>query len=400
MGQRHQLFIIAKIAGRYRGLAALHKQFGFGLRAVARCCRLLEIFQAPENQIPIQQELLGATTRDEAFWNQEFDDSQSNYAQRVAPFPFISAALLLGGSFDPDRGLVARVHSISFNMPFDYGGNDDGITIIDITEQAHPRYCFVFFNEIYQNSYSENSDESDPGAELCTPLSASSYLKVYGEQPTELLEKINEWRLIDVGALEDAWPHGGWEKLGDGDQDVHASGQVKTQSDQLTNNDHLPDTPQGKFDDVRFLPFPNLPQICKTSRAQPESGIADFETSDSSHTSEKCCSGEVYTVSIGRFRDFPRKLARCNLASRLSAEFESLALQTSRTAKPRSLTFSLSIDWHSVRAGAARRYKSLPVFPIYSLVSDYCTSTGSGQIGITKRFQLFEPRCRRTSQCT
>ena len=125
MGQRHQLFIIAKIAGRYRGLAALHKQWNYGSQAVAPCSRLLEVFQEPENRIPIQQELLGARTRDEAFWNQKLDSSQSNYAQRVASFPFISTALILGASFDPDRGLHSRVHPLEFNMPFDGVGNDD-----------------------------------------------------------------------------------------------------------------------------------------------------------------------------------------------------------------------------------------------------------------------------------
>ena len=249
MGQRHQLFIIAKILGRYRGLAALHKQFGWGYQAVARCSRLLEVFQAPENRIPIQQELLRARTHDEAFWNQKSDDSQSNYAQRVAPFPFISTALILGASFDTDRGQHNRVHPLEFNTPFDAVDNNDGVTIIDVTEQVHPRYCFVFFNSIEQ-AYSDDSDsgksnESDSGPHLHTPLSASSYLKVYRERPTDLLRKMNQWPLIDVGALHDAWPHGNWGKLSDGDVDVQASRPVEAQSDQLTNTDNPADIPQG-----------------------------------------------------------------------------------------------------------------------------------------------------------
>lgn len=254
MGQRHQLFIIAKILGRYRGLAALHKQNGWGYQAVARCSRLLEVFQAPENRIPIQQELLRARTHDEAFWNQKSEGSQSNYAQRVAPFPFISTALILGASFDPDRGQYNRVHPLEFNTPFDGIDNNDGVTIIDVTEQARPRYCFVFFNSI-EREYSDDSDsgnssESDSGPNLYTPLSASSYLKVYRERPTELLRKMNEWPLIDVGALRDAWPHGNWRKPSDGDEDVQASRRVEAQSDQLTNTDNPADIPQGMSDPI------------------------------------------------------------------------------------------------------------------------------------------------------
>ena len=167
----------------------------------------------------------------------------------VAPFPFISTALILGASFDPDRGLHSRVHPLEFNMPFDGGDNNDGVTIIDITEQAHPRYCFVFFNntgrEYSDDSVSGNSSESASGPHLRTPLSATSYLKVYRERPTELLRKMNEWPLIDVGALTNAWPHGDWRKLSDGDEDVQSSWRVEAHSDQLTNTDSPPDIPQG-----------------------------------------------------------------------------------------------------------------------------------------------------------
>lgn len=245
MGQRHQLFIIARILGRYRGLAALHHQWSYGSGAVARCSRLLEVFQAPENRIPIQQELLGARSRDEAFWNQKFDYAQDDYARRVAPFPFISTALILGGSFDPDKGKHSRVHPLDFNTPFDEGDNNDGVTIIDITEQAHPRYCFVFFNDI-ERDYEDDND----WAKLRTPLSASSYLEVYRESPTELLQKMNTWPLVDVGALDNAWPGGGWSKLSDGDEDVQASRRVEARSDQLTNIEQLPDIFQGKSNHV------------------------------------------------------------------------------------------------------------------------------------------------------
>ena len=163
MGQRHQLFVIVIIAGRPRPLAALHNQFLWGPGAVARCLRLLQVFQAPENRIPIQQELLAARSRPEALWNQEltYDYRGSDCANITAPFPFIFTATTLGGSFDPIHGRHDRVHPLQFNTPFDGGDNNDGITIIDVTEQAHPRYCFVLLE----------------GRNCNKPLSASGYLK-------------------------------------------------------------------------------------------------------------------------------------------------------------------------------------------------------------------------------
>lgn len=174
MGQRHQLYVIAKIAGRYRGLAALHNQWLYGSSAVARCRRLLQVFQAAENRIPIQQELLAARSRPEAFWNRKltYDYRRSDCAGIVAPFPFISTALTFGGSFDPLNGIHDRVLPLQFNTPFDGGDNNDGVTIIDVTQQAHPRYCFVFFEG------HDYMDAGEPRVEMYTPLSARDYLKV------------------------------------------------------------------------------------------------------------------------------------------------------------------------------------------------------------------------------
>lgn len=46
MGQRHQLFAVAKIASRYRVLAAIHHQWLYGEAAVARALQILKLFQA------------------------------------------------------------------------------------------------------------------------------------------------------------------------------------------------------------------------------------------------------------------------------------------------------------------------------------------------------------------
>src|SRR5271156_1559806 len=63
MGQRHQLFVIAKIANRYRGLAVFHHQWLYGARALKQCLALLAIFSAPANRLAILQELAAARLR-------------------------------------------------------------------------------------------------------------------------------------------------------------------------------------------------------------------------------------------------------------------------------------------------------------------------------------------------
>ena len=45
MGQRHQLFVIAKVKGRYRTLCAIHHQWLYGHTALRRCLGTLKIFQ-------------------------------------------------------------------------------------------------------------------------------------------------------------------------------------------------------------------------------------------------------------------------------------------------------------------------------------------------------------------
>lgn len=69
-------------------------------------------------------------------------------AERVAPFPFISTALTLGGASGRKKGLNDRVHPERFNLSFDGGKNDNGVMIVDIAKEARPTYCFTTLKEI------------------------------------------------------------------------------------------------------------------------------------------------------------------------------------------------------------------------------------------------------------
>ena len=186
MGQRHQLFVIAKVRNRYRGLAAVHNQWLYGGGALQRCYRLLNILQAKENRVPIAQELRGAREQPDAFWS-----GNDNFQ----PFPFVATCLTVGSSFDPDVGYQARVHPLAFNTSLDEVDNNDGVTVVDISDADHLGYCFAFL-------------------ERRQPLKASAYLSQYVKaedtetllQYDQVVKQLESLELISAEALQSAWP--------------------------------------------------------------------------------------------------------------------------------------------------------------------------------------------------
>lgn len=127
MGQRHQLFVIANINGRYRTLCAIHHQWLYGQTALKRCLATLKIFADPANKVPLEQELIAARLHDEAFWTAttatraEYDKKNSH-----VPFPFIATCLVTGASFDAEEGYYHGVLMEPFDMAYDEGDNNNG----------------------------------------------------------------------------------------------------------------------------------------------------------------------------------------------------------------------------------------------------------------------------------
>lgn len=123
MGQRHQLFVIARINGRYRQLCAIHHQWLYGHTALRRCRDTLSIFANATNRLPIQQELIAASKKDDDFWLVS-DDYQKN---AHVPFPFIMTCLVMGSSFNID-GYHHRVLVEPFYMAYNEGDNNNGMS--------------------------------------------------------------------------------------------------------------------------------------------------------------------------------------------------------------------------------------------------------------------------------
>lgn len=144
MGQRHQLFVIGRIGGYYRGLAAVHHQWLYGAGAVRSCHRLLRIFSDPSNRVTLQNELHLAVAFFERqgpppsrpLWNSHVED-------RPCPFPFITTCLVTGAAYDFEQGEVQTASELDFDTGFNQGHNEDGITVLDITDLTDVRYCFA-----------------------------------------------------------------------------------------------------------------------------------------------------------------------------------------------------------------------------------------------------------------
>ena len=126
MGQRHQIFIIANIAHRYRSLAAVHHQWLYGSSALNRCRDILAIFSDPENHVPIKEEIKRAESHDEEFWEISEEEDIWVGDKDQMPFPFIATCLILGASFNEDTGYVHRVSLEPWKMAYDQGDNNDG----------------------------------------------------------------------------------------------------------------------------------------------------------------------------------------------------------------------------------------------------------------------------------
>ncbi|KAL1745369.1 hypothetical protein HDZ31DRAFT_36651 [Schizophyllum fasciatum] len=150
MGQYHHAFLIAKVrphggsTPRYRCLGGIWNSWCYGSLPVKGAHRMITLLRQPSNAQIVREELrsiegkYGATGEDEP------------RIPRV-PCPYTLFLLLMSFNVDYDDNslsLSGRYFSMgSYKHTCDAGmgcwGNDDGLTIIDITDPLNPRYCFL-----------------------------------------------------------------------------------------------------------------------------------------------------------------------------------------------------------------------------------------------------------------
>jgi hypothetical protein len=86
--------------------------------------------------------------------------------------------------------------------------NDDGITVLDITDPAAVRHCFVVFHE-------QTALESGRRIRGMVPLLGKEYVSLYHgaedlEHCSSVFESLDESPIIDSVTLRETWPRGQW----------------------------------------------------------------------------------------------------------------------------------------------------------------------------------------------
>lgn len=156
MGQRHQLFAVAKANGTHRTLAVTHHQWLFGYDVIKRCFLLLEIFRADASGV--SRELRRAATLD---WAKNVPKdkivvsviSTTRHSTSIVHgltnrqtsgpfFPFIANTLFLGTANGGLDGGGAFVYLLSLNTTPGDCINGDCFTVFDISDPNNPRWAF------------------------------------------------------------------------------------------------------------------------------------------------------------------------------------------------------------------------------------------------------------------
>ena len=125
MGQRHQLFVIARIGSKYRSLAVVHHQWLYGHTALRRCRDILDLFTNPINHIALRTELAIAESKSEEFWSWS-DEQGEKDGRSYVEFPFITTCLMVGVSFSSRDGYIHLISVEPFRMAYDEGSNNNG----------------------------------------------------------------------------------------------------------------------------------------------------------------------------------------------------------------------------------------------------------------------------------
>ncbi|KAK3364307.1 hypothetical protein B0T25DRAFT_598258 [Lasiosphaeria hispida] len=114
-------------------------------------------------------------------------------------FPVITTCLALGAALDPrpESHYNHWVLPLSTQTEFDQVDNDDGLTVIDISNLDAIRYCFFFLDRVM------------------TPLTCVEYYRKYYKKDDPSLPQpadLGAWELVSSETLRNLWPHGNWRR--------------------------------------------------------------------------------------------------------------------------------------------------------------------------------------------
>ncbi|KAI0062155.1 hypothetical protein BV25DRAFT_1772067, partial [Artomyces pyxidatus] len=223
MGQRHQVFVIARIRPhgdastppKYRCIAAFHHQWCYGSLPVRATHRFISLAKQKDNTEIIAAEIK-AIQGLYGVWQQKPD------MPRV-PAPFVAFLLATSWSIDLEfaEGGAPYASGVSFNNGFlhaDMGtcvnaDNNDGISIIDVTDPASPAYCFnrigglplsakQYVGRYYHIPGVSDVDEDDEDDDSI-PYAAGGGLS---ESVASAITLLDDIPMITIQMLAEAWP--------------------------------------------------------------------------------------------------------------------------------------------------------------------------------------------------
>ncbi|KAF8914571.1 hypothetical protein CPB85DRAFT_1251986 [Mucidula mucida] len=202
MGQRHQVFVIAKVIPHggtqayYRCIAAWHHQWCYGRLPLLATRRFITLLKQKNNAALVQYEIASFTASlgdmikprtsvvHRQAWNVDIE---------IKPKPYFSGGTFFNSLLDASMGSS-------------HGDNNDGITVIDVTTPAAPHYCFVSLGGI----------EAQVQVDAWTPLTAEQYARAYypsGEQDEavetsvrSVIATLDDTKLMTIEMLAEAWP--------------------------------------------------------------------------------------------------------------------------------------------------------------------------------------------------
>lgn len=242
MGNSHHYWVIAKVNGRYRTLAIAVSGNCGDTDAIHGCYRLLQIFGSSRNRTLLSHDLDHAARQDATWWN-------THNKENSPSFPFVNTCLYLGATFDSRLDPYPYVYPASLNnfqlTPMELlVRNNNGCTIVDITDLRHLRYCFMFYpskihDPIMKKIIKEDEEYGYDPYRYCTEeekkkiaaqeeedrqfqatkdtfrcrlFDAEKYLTWPGFQWAKIgeYENLSEWDVIDEGTLRDLWPEIPW----------------------------------------------------------------------------------------------------------------------------------------------------------------------------------------------
>ncbi|KAF8800188.1 hypothetical protein BYT27DRAFT_7342549 [Phlegmacium glaucopus] len=216
MGQRHQAYLIARITPhgqplgetRYRCIAALHHQDCWGRLPLRATTRFMTLIKQKENAKIIREEIHSIHGLYGTFGTPP--------KLPAVPCPFAHFLVHSAWSSNlnyPDEFPASGSRMIPASRCTRRGDNNDGITIIDVTDPESPAYCFVSIHGL--------DCEDTSNLPTMTPLSATQYLRAYYPEHTSVMHGNENQReqfvlatlrpfeslpMITIDMLAEAWP--------------------------------------------------------------------------------------------------------------------------------------------------------------------------------------------------